>query len=161
MHELSKQFLRPSSPSGSQKSSRYKQMEDVGGYICLYFQTTVFQRSLMYTSGHHHHTMFSCSSFNNPHSFSGRRTPPDPRSPISPTPQPADRRTGERRRERGRSQAPTPGTPRGAPRSTETEAAPRTPTTSSPESRTPSSSRSPRTATRLPGCPGPASTAPT
>ena len=42
MHELSKQFLRPSSPSGSQKSSRYKQMEDLGD-ICLYFQTTVFQ----------------------------------------------------------------------------------------------------------------------
>lgn len=29
MHELSKQFLRPSSPSGSQKSSRYKQKENI------------------------------------------------------------------------------------------------------------------------------------
>ena len=42
MHELSKQFLRPSSPSGSQKSSRYKQMETVGD-ICLCFQTNVFK----------------------------------------------------------------------------------------------------------------------
>ena len=43
MHELSKQFLRPSSPSGSQKSSRYKQMEDVG-FIFVWISKRMFSK---------------------------------------------------------------------------------------------------------------------
>ena len=159
MHELSKQFLRPSSPSGSQKSSRYKQMEEVG-FIFVWISRRMFSRECNV-----HKTQCALVyplTFNTPHSFcSGRRTPPDLRSPINPILQPGDPRTEEQRTEPGRSQAPTRGTPHGAPKSTETEAALKTPTTSSPESPTRSSSRYPRTATRPPGCPGHASTAPT
>ena len=43
MHELSKQFLRPSSPSGSQKSSRYKQLED-GGEIFVWISRRMFSK---------------------------------------------------------------------------------------------------------------------
>ena len=161
MHELSKQFLRPSSPSGSQKSSRYKQMEDVG-FIFVWIAKRMFSKEFNVHKTQCAPVYHSTYLTTHTHSFfSGQRTPPDPRSPINPIPQPADPRTGEPRTEPGPSQAPTRGTPHEAPRSTETEVALKTPTTSSPESPTRSSSRYPRTATRPPGCPGPASTAPT
>ena len=146
MHELSKQFLRPSSPSGSQKSSRYKQKN-------IYY---LFATSAVLSV----HRTSSCLSFLQ--SFlSGPRTPPDQRSQTNQIPQLADQRIEEQRNEPGQSRVQTPETPPGARRSTETEAAPRTPTTSSPESLTRSSSRSPPIVTRPRGSPGPASTAPT
>ena len=154
MHELSKQFLRPSSPSGSQKSSRYKQMEELG-FIFVWISRRMFSKEFNV------HKTQCALVYQLANSFlSGRKTPPDPRNPTNQIPQPGDRRTGEPRTERGRSQDQTPGTPHGPPRSTETGAALKTQRTSSPESPTQSLSRYPPTATRPPGCPGPASTAP-
>ena len=48
MHELSKQFLRPSSPSGSQKSSRYKQME----VICFFSNIKSTHNVFLYILSH-------------------------------------------------------------------------------------------------------------
>ena len=147
MHELNKQFLRPSSPSGSQKSSRYTFLGRKKYRLKHQTLQTVAANEIFILSN-----------------FLGPKILPDRRNQTNQIPQQDDPRAGKRKKDQELIQVRIHGMPHERPRSIgrgRGPTVPRTARTSSPGSLTRSSCPSPPTATRRRACPGPANTAPT